>query len=103
MMLPARNMVGGKRALRILDRSLGAVRVRTGGIGQYQRVLAFLVTEEEEDPLMLHQSGDEIKSGLAKLNAILAIGRLPNILHPPICGTNCRQDNCPALLPGGQG
>ena len=73
-MLPARDVVGGERARRVLHLVLGAVRVGAGGVGQDQRVLAVLVPEEVEDALLLHQPGDEVEGGLAVLDAVFPLG-----------------------------
>ena len=74
MVLPAHGRDWAQRAGRVLDRALGTVGVRACRVGQDHRVLAVLVPEEVEDPLVLHQPGDEVEGGLAVLDAVFPLG-----------------------------
>ena len=75
MMLPARHVIGRQRARRIRDGALGTVGVGAGRVGQYHRMLAVRVAKEEEDPLVLHQSRDEIERRLTILHAVFPLGK----------------------------
>ena len=48
--------------------------VRAEGVHEHQRVAPVVVLEDEVQPFLFDQAGDELEVGLAVLDAVLALG-----------------------------